>query len=151
HHYKQKTQTLFKMTLSCRYNPDPFLLCSKERIFPRDSERDSKSLILVCETAEFYPGDVTLTWNKDGNEVKTEIDFTEEKNSKGLYKASSSMEDTQPNGVVYLCLVSHISLRVPAVVKFTVSNPTGGLVFLLLLIIVGKQFNCKCFLLEQLI
>eukprot|EP00062_Callorhinchus_milii_P018860 gi/632972930/ref/XP_007902900.1/ PREDICTED: tyrosine-protein phosphatase non-receptor type substrate 1-like [Callorhinchus milii] len=131
------------------------------KIFPRDSERDSKSLILVCETAEFYPGDVTLTWNKDGNEVKTEIDFTEEKNSKGLYKASSSMEDTQPvqSGAVYICLATHVSLRIPVVAVYTVGKSKGsgsqclhkliggcaggGLAFLLLLIIIGKlcQFN----------
>ncbi|XP_007902902.2 tyrosine-protein phosphatase non-receptor type substrate 1-like [Callorhinchus milii] len=139
--------------LTVRVPPTPL------KIFPRASERDSsKSLTLVCETAEFFPGDVTLTWYKNGNEVKTGINDTKEKNSKGLYKVSSSMEETQSvqNGVVYLCLVSHISLRVPAVVKFTVSNPStaleakdhykwiaggtaGGLVFLLLLIIVGKQ------------
>uniref|UniRef100_A0A4W3H1W1 Ig-like domain-containing protein n=1 Tax=Callorhinchus milii TaxID=7868 RepID=A0A4W3H1W1_CALMI len=79
------------------------------------SERDpSKSLTLVCETAEFYPGDVTFTWNKDGKEFKTGIHFTEEKNSKELYKASSSMEETQPaqNGAVYTCLeTNHIQFK----------------------------------------
>ncbi|XP_007902899.1 immunoglobulin lambda-1 light chain-like [Callorhinchus milii] len=99
------------------------------KIFPRDSERDSsKSLTLVCETAEFYPGDVTLTWNKDGSEVKTGIDLTEAKNSKGLYKASRSMEETQPvqSGAVYTCLVSHITLRIPVVAVYTVSESNKG-------------------------
>uniref|UniRef100_A0A4W3H4U5 Ig-like domain-containing protein n=1 Tax=Callorhinchus milii TaxID=7868 RepID=A0A4W3H4U5_CALMI len=69
----------------------------------------SKSLTLVCETAEFYPGDVTLTWNKAGSEVKTGIHFSKENNSKGLYEVSSSMEETEPiqSGAVYTCLVSH--------------------------------------------
>ncbi|XP_007902827.2 tyrosine-protein phosphatase non-receptor type substrate 1-like [Callorhinchus milii] len=132
------------------------------KIFHRDSERDSsKSLTLVCETAEFYPEDVTLTWNKDSNEVKTGIHFTKEKNSNGLYKVSSSMEETESvqSGVIYTCVVSHVSLRIPAVAVYAVyeskteddesdgqphyaliaGGAAGGLVFLLLLIIIGKQ------------
>uniref|UniRef100_A0A4W3H622 Ig-like domain-containing protein n=1 Tax=Callorhinchus milii TaxID=7868 RepID=A0A4W3H622_CALMI len=96
------------------------------KIFPTDSERDSsKSQSLVCETAEFYPEDVTLTWNKDSNEVKTGIHFTKEKNSNGLYKVSSSMEETESvqSGVIYTCVVSHVSLRIPAVAVYAVSEP----------------------------
>uniref|UniRef100_A0A4W3HMR8 Ig-like domain-containing protein n=1 Tax=Callorhinchus milii TaxID=7868 RepID=A0A4W3HMR8_CALMI len=102
--------------------------CCSRMIFPTDSEiHPSKSLTLVCETGEFYPGDVTLTWNKDGSEVKTGILFMKENNSKGLYKVSSSMEEPKPvqSGVIYTCLVSHVSLQTPAV--FTVSNPSTAL------------------------
>uniref|UniRef100_A0A4W3H694 Ig-like domain-containing protein n=1 Tax=Callorhinchus milii TaxID=7868 RepID=A0A4W3H694_CALMI len=105
------------------------ILTTSKIIHQIDSERDSsKSLTLVCETAEFYPGDVTLTWNKDGSEVKTGIDLTEAKNSKGLYKASRSMEETQPvqSGAVYTCLVSHITLRIPVVAVYTVSESNKG-------------------------
>uniref|UniRef100_A0A4W3H6B2 Ig-like domain-containing protein n=1 Tax=Callorhinchus milii TaxID=7868 RepID=A0A4W3H6B2_CALMI len=99
------------------------------KIFPRDSETDSSTPpTLVCETAAFYPEDIKLIWSKDGNEVKTGINSTKERNSKGLYKVWSSMEETQPvqSGALYICLVSHISLRIPAVAKFTVSEPNPG-------------------------
>uniref|UniRef100_A0A4W3H528 Ig-like domain-containing protein n=1 Tax=Callorhinchus milii TaxID=7868 RepID=A0A4W3H528_CALMI len=85
----------------------------------------SKSQTLVCETAEFYPEDVTLTWYKNGNEVKTGINDTKKKNSNGLYKVSSSMEETESvqSGVIYTCVVSHVSLRIPAVAVYAVSEP----------------------------
>uniref|UniRef100_A0A4W3H4Z2 Signal-regulatory protein beta-1 isoform 3-like n=1 Tax=Callorhinchus milii TaxID=7868 RepID=A0A4W3H4Z2_CALMI len=129
------------------------------KMFARDSEIDSTmSLTLVCKTAAFFPEDITLTWSKDDNEVKTGINSTKERNSKGLYEISSYLEEAQTvqSGVVYTCLVSHTSLRIPAVAIYAVSKSNtesdgqphyaliaggaaGGLVFLLLLIIIGKQ------------
>ncbi|XP_042196403.1 uncharacterized protein LOC103185949 isoform X2 [Callorhinchus milii] len=104
--------------------------------------------------------DITLTWSKDDNEVKTGINSTKERNSKGLYEFSSYLEETQPvqSGVDYTCLVSHISLRIPAVARYSVSKSNtesdaqlpyaliagcagGGLAFLLLLFIIGKQWQ----------
>eukprot|EP00062_Callorhinchus_milii_P018863 gi/632972936/ref/XP_007902903.1/ PREDICTED: signal-regulatory protein beta-1 isoform 3-like [Callorhinchus milii] len=131
------------------------------KMFARDSEIDSKIfLTLVCKTAAFYPDDITLTWSKDDNEVKTGINSTKERNSKGLYEFSSYLEETQPvqSGVDYICLVSHISLRIPAVARYSVSKSNtesdaqlpyaliagcagGGLAFLLLLFIIGKQWQ----------
>ncbi|XP_007902901.2 signal-regulatory protein beta-1-like [Callorhinchus milii] len=128
------------------------------KIFPRASERDpSKSLTLVCETAEVYPGDVTFIWNKDGNEVKTGINFMKKNNSNGLYKVSSSMEEPKPvqSGVIYTCLAFHVSLQTPAVAVYNTAKSKGsgsqhrnfliggcaggGLAFLLLLIVIGKR------------
>eukprot|EP00062_Callorhinchus_milii_P018866 gi/632972940/ref/XP_007902905.1/ PREDICTED: uncharacterized protein LOC103185951 [Callorhinchus milii] len=109
--------------------PDRVVPPTPLKIFPRDSETDSSTPpTLVCETAAFYPEDIKLIWSKDGNEVKTGINSTKERNSKGLYKVWSSMEETQPvqSGALYICLVSHISLRIPAVAKFTVSEPNPG-------------------------
>uniref|UniRef100_A0A4W3H1V6 Ig-like domain-containing protein n=1 Tax=Callorhinchus milii TaxID=7868 RepID=A0A4W3H1V6_CALMI len=87
------------------------------------------SLTLVCETGEFYPGDVTLTWNKDGSEVKTGIHFMKENNSKGLYKVSSSLEEpkTVQSGVVYTCLVTHVTLQTPAVAVYNAAKSKGNL------------------------
>eukprot|EP00062_Callorhinchus_milii_P018857 gi/632972926/ref/XP_007902898.1/ PREDICTED: uncharacterized protein LOC103185943 [Callorhinchus milii] len=81
-----------------------------------DPERNlSVFLTLVCETAEFFPENLNLTWYKNGIEITTVNTITEQRNPGQLFKAQSYLEETQPvqSGDVYTCLVSHVSLQNP--------------------------------------
>ncbi|XP_067906072.1 tyrosine-protein phosphatase non-receptor type substrate 1-like isoform X2 [Heterodontus francisci] len=81
-------------------------------------------LRLQCRTAAFYPKEFNLTWHKNGTEIvagfRTEQKTTEE----GLYKAISSLDETQPieHGTVYTCHVYHISNSIPANANYTAVN-----------------------------
>ncbi|XP_067904999.1 signal-regulatory protein beta-1-like [Heterodontus francisci] len=95
------------------------------KIFSKTPQNNSATALnLVCESAAFYPGDLTLVWYKNGTKVATGINPKKWQNAEGLYEVSSSLEDMQPvpNGAVYICLVSHISLQVSAIVIHTVTN-----------------------------
>ncbi|XP_042196355.1 tyrosine-protein phosphatase non-receptor type substrate 1-like [Callorhinchus milii] len=82
-----------------------------------------------------FLNEITLTWYKDGTkivptpEIKLEESgSTEKQNSEDLWKASSSIEDTQPgqNGSVYTCLVSHVSLKTSAFATFAFPKSKGS-------------------------
>ncbi|XP_041046655.1 immunoglobulin lambda-1 light chain-like [Carcharodon carcharias] len=115
------------------------------------------SLTCLCKTSEFYPADVTIVWHKDGQKVTAGVKTSSEKNAKGLYEASSYLEEPQPpqSGTVFICEVYHSTLKVPTWVNYTVrfaeneSNPTFpwwiylcGAIALLLLII-ALALCCK--------
>ncbi|XP_067853774.1 uncharacterized protein [Heptranchias perlo] len=113
--------------------------------------------ILMCETAEFYPENFTLTWYKNGVETAIGIHTVKRQNIEGLYEVSSTLEETQPvsSGAKYTCSVSHVSLETPAVITYTKSNPAsvidvslyfwapacavGGLAFLVLMVFIGRR------------
>ncbi|XP_067905828.1 uncharacterized protein [Heterodontus francisci] len=137
--------------------PTPLKLFSKP---PQNNS--ATTLHLVCESAAFYPGDFTLVWYKNGTKVATGINPKKWQNAEGLYEVSSSLEDMQPvpNGAVYICLVSHISLQVPAIGLYAVNNScsepddkyyyiwgsgcaVGGLAFLVFMIIIGTRCSLK--------
>ncbi|XP_038662022.1 signal-regulatory protein beta-1-like isoform X1 [Scyliorhinus canicula] len=126
------------------------------------ASKPSTSLTLVCQTAAFYPDDLTLFWYKDGTNITAEMNPIKQRNSEGLYEVSSSLEEPQPvrDDAVYICLVTHISLPTPAIAIHTVTNScpdsagkyrylwairctVGGLVFLVLIIIIGAEFCLK--------
>ncbi|XP_067853654.1 immunoglobulin lambda-1 light chain-like [Heptranchias perlo] len=81
----------------------------------------SASLKLECKTAAFYPEHLGISWRRDGVEIQTGIETVKNRTAKGLYEVSTFLEDVQParSGVVYTCLVSHVSLVVPAGVSYT--------------------------------
>eukprot|EP00062_Callorhinchus_milii_P018858 gi/632972775/ref/XP_007902825.1/ PREDICTED: tyrosine-protein phosphatase non-receptor type substrate 1-like [Callorhinchus milii] len=95
-----------------------------------DPERNlSVFLTLVCETAEFFPENLNLTWYKNGIEITTVNTITEQRNPGQLFKAHSYLEETQPvqSGDVYTCLVSHVSLQNPGIANYTVLLPHTGI------------------------
>uniref|UniRef100_A0A4W3HMH6 Ig-like domain-containing protein n=1 Tax=Callorhinchus milii TaxID=7868 RepID=A0A4W3HMH6_CALMI len=129
------------------------------KIIPRFTKRNaSVSLTLVCQTAEYYPKNLILTWYNSVTEITTGINTTEQQNPGGLYVTSSSMEVAQPilRGAVYTCKVSHISLKASEIAEYKVQLPehsekgfdywivgyaVAALIFLVVLIIIGKR--CK--------
>ncbi|XP_078067247.1 tyrosine-protein phosphatase non-receptor type substrate 1-like [Mustelus asterias] len=133
------------------------------KIFAKHPARNSTTfLTLVCQTAGFYPGDLTLLWYKNGVNITTVGNPIKRQNAEGLYEVSSSFEEPHfvRNEAVYICLVTHISLRTPAIAIHTVTNSCsdsdggyhylwisrcvmGGLVFLMLIIITGAKLISK--------
>ncbi|XP_038662025.1 tyrosine-protein phosphatase non-receptor type substrate 1-like isoform X2 [Scyliorhinus canicula] len=85
-------------------------------------ENSAISLKFECQTAAFYPEDFRISWQRDGVEILTGIETVKSETTEGLFEVSSSLADARPvlNGVVYTCLVSHISLKGPASVSYTV-------------------------------
>ncbi|XP_078066559.1 tyrosine-protein phosphatase non-receptor type substrate 1-like [Mustelus asterias] len=83
------------------------------------------SLTLVCETAAFYPENFTLTWYKNGVETASGIHTSKVQNREGLYEVSSTLVEIQPvpKDVNYTCLVSHVTLKTPAIVVYTIPEP----------------------------
>ncbi|XP_067853498.1 natural cytotoxicity triggering receptor 3 ligand 1-like [Heptranchias perlo] len=132
---------------------------------PKVSGTNSSALTLVCATAVFYPEPLTFTWYKNDTNIVTGITTIKKLNSEGIYEASSSLNATQlaESGVIYTCVVSHLTLQSPAVAVYfdSTSNPgnehiphyllisgcTGGALILLALVaVIGKSCqlsNCK--------
>ncbi|XP_067853655.1 uncharacterized protein [Heptranchias perlo] len=98
-------------------SPTPLEIAPIEGILPA-------SLKLECKTAAFYPEHLGISWRRDGVEILTGIETVKNRTAKGLYEVSSFLEEVQParSGVVYTCLVSHVSLVVPAGVSYTVKG-----------------------------
>ncbi|XP_062923444.1 tyrosine-protein phosphatase non-receptor type substrate 1-like isoform X1 [Mobula hypostoma] len=132
--------------------PTPLTLSSRVL---KDS---SATVALVCETAEFYPGELTVTWYKNGTTATTDTSTYKHENTERLFKVSSSLQvkRSEVNETVYICLVQHISLRTPAIAIHTVPSSyreldgkfttiwafgcaIGGMAILILLIIAGKK------------
>eukprot|EP00062_Callorhinchus_milii_P018853 gi/632972922/ref/XP_007902896.1/ PREDICTED: rano class II histocompatibility antigen, B-1 beta chain-like [Callorhinchus milii] len=100
------------------------------KIFSRVPERFSSAfLVLVCETAMFYPENLNLSWYKNGIEISSGITITKQQNAEGLYEASSSITETQTvrTETVYTCQVSHPSLQSPGIANYTVNLFDAGL------------------------
>ncbi|XP_038661931.1 natural cytotoxicity triggering receptor 3 ligand 1-like [Scyliorhinus canicula] len=119
-------------------------------------ENSAISLKFECKTAAFYPEYFRISWQRDGVEILTGIETVKNETAEGLFEVSSSLKEARPvpNGVVYTCLVSHISLKVPASVSYTVPQGAGtnlpliigrvgGISAILLLIIVWARLKLK--------
>uniref|UniRef100_A0A4W3H5H0 Ig-like domain-containing protein n=1 Tax=Callorhinchus milii TaxID=7868 RepID=A0A4W3H5H0_CALMI len=109
-------------------------------IHPRFPKSDpSVSLTLVCQTAAYYPKNLTLIWYKNGIEITTGINITEQQNAEGLYEASSFVEETQgvQSKANYTCQVFHLSLQISGTAYYTVHFSDTGLMAKFLLSING--------------
>ncbi|XP_069755534.1 IgG receptor FcRn large subunit p51-like [Narcine bancroftii] len=111
--------------------------------------------VLVCETAAFYPENLTLIWYRNGTKITAGTHTRKAKNAEGLYVVSSDL--TYSNGEdQYACKVYHLSLQTPAVARYSVAKqdsrntlanylvPSGvvvGLLILVLMIVVGVRLG----------
>ncbi|XP_060694223.1 immunoglobulin lambda-1 light chain-like isoform X1 [Hemiscyllium ocellatum] len=117
------------------------------------------ALTCICKTSGFYPKDHTIAWRKDGQNVVRGTKTSVEKNTEGLFEVTSYLVETQParSGTVYVCEVSHSTLKNPTWVNYTVSIPGSSFsnyfpwwiyiciaIFSLLLIIIVLVICCKC-------
>ncbi|XP_072373771.1 tapasin-related protein-like [Scyliorhinus torazame] len=84
----------------------------------------SKTLIISCKTAAFYPDGINVTWYKDGFQTVTGIHTVKNLNSDGLYELSSCLEVTQTLRYV-TCQVAHRTLQIPVNVTFNALNWNG--------------------------
>ncbi|XP_038662043.1 H-2 class II histocompatibility antigen, E-D beta chain-like isoform X2 [Scyliorhinus canicula] len=96
------------------------------RLIPKVSPINTSALSLVCEAAEFYPESLTFTWYKNDSNIVTGISTIQKVNSEGTYEASSILKTTGPaeSGIVYTCVVFHLTLQDPAVAVYydSISN-----------------------------
>ncbi|XP_059849438.1 natural cytotoxicity triggering receptor 3 ligand 1-like [Hypanus sabinus] len=107
---------------------------------------------LLCKTAAYYPEKLEIIWLRNNEEIRTGIERVTNRSVDGMYEAFSLMEVTQSTwGDVYICLVSHVSLTVPASfiyileqdpedaeTKLILSCVLGGLAILALIIVLLK-------------
>ncbi|XP_067905826.1 tapasin-like isoform X2 [Heterodontus francisci] len=82
------------------------------------------SLTCLCKTSGFYPADYTIAWQKDGQKIVAGVTTFREKNADGLFEVSSYLHETRPVqiGTIYICEVSHSTLKNPTWVNYTVSS-----------------------------
>ncbi|XP_062923618.1 natural cytotoxicity triggering receptor 3 ligand 1-like [Mobula hypostoma] len=71
---------------------------------------------LLCKTAAFYPKELQIVWQKNNRQILTGIKTDINRTAEGLYEAYSLLEINQSawGKDVYICLVLHVSLTVPA-------------------------------------
>ncbi|XP_072926709.1 RLA class II histocompatibility antigen, DP alpha-1 chain-like [Hemitrygon akajei] len=71
---------------------------------------------LLCKTAAFYPEKLEIIWLRNNEEIRAGIESVTNRSVDGMYEAFSLLEITQSTWGkdVYTCLVSHVSLTVPA-------------------------------------
>ncbi|XP_072135221.1 programmed cell death 1 ligand 1-like [Mobula birostris] len=71
---------------------------------------------LLCKTAAFYPENLEIVWQRNNKQIRTGIESVTNRSVDGLYEAFSLLEITQSTlgKDTYTCLVSHVSLTVPA-------------------------------------
>ncbi|XP_072135227.1 tyrosine-protein phosphatase non-receptor type substrate 1-like isoform X2 [Mobula birostris] len=71
---------------------------------------------LLCKTAAFYPEKLEIVWQRNNKQIRTGIESVTNRSVDGLYGAFSLLDITQSTRGkdVYTCLVSHVSLPVPA-------------------------------------
>ncbi|XP_062923465.1 tyrosine-protein phosphatase non-receptor type substrate 1-like [Mobula hypostoma] len=105
---------------------------------------------LLCKTAAFYPEKLELVWQRNNKQIRTGIENVTNRSVDGLYEVFSLLEITQsPWGKdIYTCLVSHVSLTVPASfsyiqeqgvdTKFILACAVGGSAILALIILLVK-------------
>ncbi|XP_067906086.1 SMH class II histocompatibility antigen, beta-1 chain-like isoform X3 [Heterodontus francisci] len=131
------------------------------KITSQEPKQDpSASLTVVCTTSPFYPENISIVWYKDGTRTSTGINQIIERNTDGLYEASSQLQETHPvlPGTIYTCLVSHSTLHFPATYIATYLSTDrenishsllisrcawGGFVFLMVAFIIGMQCHLK--------
>ncbi|XP_043563425.1 uncharacterized protein LOC122558695 isoform X2 [Chiloscyllium plagiosum] len=85
-------------------------------------------LHLVCETVDFYPEGITFNWYKNSSKIATGIKSTEYLTDAGLYRASSTLQESQPvqKDNAYICLVSHSTLQSPKLSVYLESRSNSG-------------------------
>ncbi|XP_072926708.1 natural cytotoxicity triggering receptor 3 ligand 1-like [Hemitrygon akajei] len=95
---------------------------------------------LLCKTAAYYPEKLEIIWRRNNEEIRTGIESVTNRSVDGLYEAFSLLEITQSTWGedVYTCLVSHVSLTVPASFSYILEqDPADAETILILSCVVG--------------
>uniref|UniRef100_A0A4W5JVQ7 Major histocompatibility complex class II DGB gene n=1 Tax=Hucho hucho TaxID=62062 RepID=A0A4W5JVQ7_9TELE len=80
--------------------------------------------MLMCSAYDFYPKQISVTWLRDGHEVKSDVTSTEElANGDWYYQIHSHLEYTPRSGEKISCMVEHISLTEPMMKHWDPSLP----------------------------
>ncbi|XP_062923424.1 tyrosine-protein phosphatase non-receptor type substrate 1-like [Mobula hypostoma] len=89
-------------------------------------QNGSIALAIACTTPEFYPGEINITWCKNGLTVGNGITTIKVLNANGLYEVTSILVEVQPvkSGTIYTCQASHPTIKTAKEFQF-MSTTTG--------------------------
>ncbi|XP_043939257.1 HLA class II histocompatibility antigen, DM beta chain-like [Protopterus annectens] len=87
-----------------------------DRIVPQTT---SFTTALKCHVVGFYPPEVSITWQKNGEMVNQSVYITPViPNGDWTYQITASLEFTPSMGDKYICLVNHVSLDAPIAIQW---------------------------------
>ncbi len=70
--------------------------------------------MLVCSAYNFYPKQIRVTWLRNGQEVTSDVSFTDAmSDGEWYYQIHSYLEHTPTAGEKITCMVEHLSLSEP--------------------------------------
>nr|XP_004649859.2 patr class II histocompatibility antigen, DO beta chain-like isoform X1 [Jaculus jaculus] len=88
-------------------------------VYPERTPLLHQRNLLLCSAADFYPGDIKITWFRNGQEEKSRVIATGLiGNGDWTFQTAMVLEMTPELGDVYSCLVEHPSLRSPISVEW---------------------------------
>ncbi|XP_030648403.1 HLA class I histocompatibility antigen, Cw-2 alpha chain-like, partial [Chanos chanos] len=104
-------------------------------------QRDSSSPV-VCHVTGFYPRQVMISWQKNGQDHSEDVDLRETvPNGDGTFQKNSVLymrpEDWRNNPETYSCVVQHRSLTEDIVIQLKPKNVKSSSVLILITVAVG--------------
>uniref|UniRef100_A0A8C5PSA1 Ig-like domain-containing protein n=1 Tax=Leptobrachium leishanense TaxID=445787 RepID=A0A8C5PSA1_9ANUR len=91
------------------------VLVSPKIQIPDKSVHGDKEKTLVCSVRDFYPGDITITWLRDGEILRNSSSSKRQINENGTYSVDSTVTitpDHERKKQTFSCRVQHESLPV---------------------------------------
>ncbi|XP_003459301.2 H-2 class II histocompatibility antigen, E-S beta chain [Oreochromis niloticus] len=80
--------------------------------------------MLVCSVYDFFPSEIKVSWQRDGQEVTSDVTSTEEMaDGDWYYQTHSHLEYTPRSGEKISCVVEHASLEKPLITDWDPSMP----------------------------
>ncbi|XP_056299656.1 DLA class II histocompatibility antigen, DR-1 beta chain-like isoform X2 [Pseudoliparis swirei] len=123
------------------------------RLKSADAAGSKHQRMLICSVHGFYPKHIRVTWQKNGNNVTSDVTSTDElSNGNWLYQIHSYLEFTPKTGEKITCMVEHASLTEPKLYEWdpTVESQrnkfavgTAGLLLGLVFLVTGLIYFKK--------
>lgn len=93
------------------------------RLKSADAAGSKHQRMLICSVHGFYPKHIRVTWQKNGNNVTSDVTSTDElSNGNWLYQIHSYLEFTPKTGEKITCMVEHASLPEPKLYEWGKSD-----------------------------